>query len=86
MRIIAEPNLLLRVKVELPEDLKLATNGFGEGWNFSRSIDALLLKQRLLSYGWTFVKVDETAFKQRRGQDSARGDRECTQVGASAPS
>jgi hypothetical protein len=68
MRIIAEPNLLLRVKVELPEDLKLATNGFGEGWNVLRSIDALLLKKRLLSGGWTFVKVDETALSSGVGK------------------
>ena len=32
MRILAEQNLLLRVHVELPEGLKLATDKFREGW------------------------------------------------------
>ncbi|MFZ0747105.1 MAG: hypothetical protein WAM85_22070 [Terracidiphilus sp.] len=58
MRTIAELNLLLRVQVELPRGLRLATDEFREGWRFARSVDAHRLKRRILKRGWNFIKID----------------------------
>jgi hypothetical protein len=55
MRNIAEMNLLVRMRVELPVGLKLATEEFREGWNFTRSVDACRLKKRILKHGWNFI-------------------------------
>ena len=46
MRNIAQLNVLLRVRAELPVGLKLATEEFYEGWNFVQSGDARQLEKK----------------------------------------
>jgi hypothetical protein len=57
MRNIAELNMLVRTRVELPIGLKLATEEFREGWNFTRSVDACRLKKKILKHGWNFIRT-----------------------------
>lgn len=57
MHTIAELNLLLRVRTELPEGLRLATDEFREGWSFARSVDARSLEKGILKRGWNFIKT-----------------------------
>jgi hypothetical protein len=59
MRTIAELNLLLRVRVELPEGFRLGTEKFRDGWSFSRSLDVCRLEKRILNHGWNFIKIGE---------------------------
>ncbi|MGB6725416.1 MAG: hypothetical protein WBE74_05885, partial [Terracidiphilus sp.] len=59
MRTINELNLLLRVRVELPEGLRLGTEKFREGWSFSRSLDVYRLEKQILSRGWNFIKIGD---------------------------
>lgn len=59
MRNIAEMNLLVRTRVELPIGLKLATEEFREGWNFTRSVDSCRLKKKILKHGWNFIGTSE---------------------------
>jgi len=59
MRTIAELNLLLRARVELPEGFRLATEEFREGWNFSRSVDVCRLEKKILNRGWNFIKIGD---------------------------
>jgi hypothetical protein len=70
MRTIAELNLLLRARVELPEDLRLATEEFHEGWNLSRSVDARRLEKKILDRGWSFIKIDGGALRSGVGDTS----------------
>jgi hypothetical protein len=70
MRTITESNLLLRIRVELPEGLKLATEEFREGWNFSQSVDAHNLEKKILNRGWTFVKFGNRSLRSGVGETS----------------
>ena len=70
MRTIAELNLLLRVRIELPEGLRLATDEFREGWSFSRSVDALHLEERILRRGWNFIKIGDGSRRSGIGETS----------------
>jgi hypothetical protein len=54
---IAETNLLLRERIELPVGLKLATEEFGEGWNLVKAKDARMFEKRVLRRGWKFIKM-----------------------------
>lgn len=65
MHTIAAMNLLLRMQAELPQGFSLATDEFREGWNFSRSIGAGRMGKRLLSQGWSLLRMDGAA--QRSG-------------------
>jgi hypothetical protein len=56
MRKIAETNILVRTRVELPHGLRMATEEFREGWNFTRSVDARRLQKRILKHGWNLVR------------------------------
>lgn len=56
MRKIAETNILVRTSVELPHGLRMATEEFREGWNFTRSVDARRLQKRILRHGWNLVR------------------------------
>jgi hypothetical protein len=57
MRMIAELNVLLRVRAELPVGLKMATDEFREGWKFVRSGDVHRLEKRIRRRGWNFIKI-----------------------------
>jgi hypothetical protein len=59
MRTIAELNLLLRARVELPEGFRLGTEKFRDGWSFSRSLDVCRLEKRILNHGWNFIRIGE---------------------------
>jgi hypothetical protein len=70
MRNIAELNLLLRVRVELPEGLRLTTEEFREGWNFARSLDAPRLEKKILKRGWNFIKIADGPLRSGVGETS----------------
>lgn len=70
MRTIAEMNLLVRVNMELPAGLKLATDEFREGWEFIQSEDAGWLDKKLRKRGWNFVKIGDGLLKTGIGETS----------------
>jgi hypothetical protein len=70
MRNIAELNLLLRVRVELPAGLKLATEDFREGWSFVRSGDARQLGEKIQARGWSFIRIADGLLKSGVGETS----------------
>ena len=69
MRTIAEQNVLLRVRVELPVGLKLATHEFREGWNFVTG-DASRLEKKIRTRGWNFIKIADGTLKNGVGETS----------------
>ena len=70
MRNIAELNVLLRVQVQLPEGLKLATDEFREGWNIVRSGDARRLEKKILTRGWNFIRIADGSLRSGVGETS----------------
>jgi hypothetical protein len=70
MRTIAELNMLLRARVELPVGLKLATEEFREGWNFVRSGDARRLEKKIQTRGWSFIKIADGSLRSGVGETS----------------
>lgn len=56
MRTIAEMNLLVRARMELPVGFKMATYEFREGWESIQSEDAVGLKEKLRTNGWDFTR------------------------------
>jgi hypothetical protein len=68
MRNLAELNLLLRVHVELPDGLKLATDEFREGWNSSRSVDVRHLEERIRNLGWNLIEINEVTLRSGVGK------------------
>ena len=57
MRTIAELNVLLRARAELPVGFKVATEEFREGWSFMRSGGARRLERKIQTRGWSFIKI-----------------------------
>ncbi len=70
MRTIAELNVLLRERTELPVGLKLATVEFREGWNFVRSADARRLEKRIQARGWNFIRIADGSLRSGVGDTS----------------
>jgi hypothetical protein len=70
MHTIAELNMLLRVRVELPVGLKLATDEFREGWNFVRTGDARRLEKKIQTRGWNFIKIADGLLRSGVGETS----------------
>jgi hypothetical protein len=70
MRTIAELNVLLRERVELPDGMKLSTDEFHEGWNIVRSGDAPRLKEKIQARGWNFIKVADGSLRSGVGDTS----------------
>jgi hypothetical protein len=70
MRTIAEQNLLLRARIELPEGLKLATDEFREGWEFARIVNSYRLEKQIAAHGWNFIKVDNGQLRSGVGDTS----------------
>ena len=70
MRTIAELNVLLRERIELPEDLNLATDEFREGWNFLRTGNAVRLKEKIQARGWNFIRVTDGSLRSGVGDTS----------------
>lgn len=52
-----ELNLLLRSQASLPEGLRLARNGFCEGWCSVRTRNARWLAKEICARGWSFDRV-----------------------------
>ena len=67
---IAELNVLLRGHIELPDNLKLATEEFREGWNIVRSGGARLLDREVRRRGWHFIRIGEGLLRSGVGQTS----------------
>ncbi len=70
MRTIAEMNMLLRVRVELPVGMRLATDEFREGWRFVRTGNAPRLKKKIQTRGWNFIKISDESVRSGVGDTS----------------
>jgi len=69
MRKIAQPNVLLHVRAELPVGLKLVTNEFRDGWNFVTG-GASRLEKKIRTHGWNFVKTANGSVRSGVGETS----------------
>jgi hypothetical protein len=67
---IAELTMLLRGHIELPDNLKLATEEFREGWNIVRSGGARRLHREIRRRGWHFIRIGEGSLRSGVGQTS----------------
>jgi len=70
MRKIAELNVLLRERIDLPGRLKLATEEFRDGWRFARTATAQGLEQKIHCSGWNFIKVSNGSLRSGVGDTS----------------
>jgi hypothetical protein len=70
MRTISEQEMLLRVGVELPGELKLATHEFGEGWEFVRAVRAEKMEKKIHASGWNFIKIGDGSLRSGVGDTS----------------
>jgi hypothetical protein len=70
MHTIAELNILLRARTELPDGLKLATDEFREGWEFVRTFDARRLEKQIVLRGWNFIRIAEESLRSGVGETS----------------
>jgi hypothetical protein len=70
MRTIAELNVLLRERIELPVGMKLATEEFNEGWMFMLTGDAPRLKRKIQARGWNFVRIADGSLRSGVGDTS----------------
>jgi hypothetical protein len=70
MHTIAELNMLLRMRVELPVGMKLATDEFREGWNFLRTGNAHRLERKIQTRGWNFIKIADGVLRSGVGETS----------------
>jgi hypothetical protein len=59
MHEIAETNMLLRERSNLPGNLKLATDEFREGWHLVRTVNAARLTKKVRACGWNFIKIGD---------------------------
>jgi len=67
---IAERTMLLRGSIALPNDLKLVTAEFHEGWNSVQSGDTHWLDKQIRKCGWHFIWIAEGSLKGGVGQTS----------------
>jgi hypothetical protein len=70
MRTIAELNMLLRARTELPDGLNLATEEFREGWNFVRTVNARRLEKKIRTRGWNFIGTGDESLRSGVGDTS----------------
>ncbi len=70
MRKIAELNMLVRARIELPVGLKLATDEFREGWNFIWPEDTRWLKEQMQPRGWSLIKSCDGPLRSGVGETS----------------
>jgi hypothetical protein len=69
MPYIAERNVFLRARVEVPAGLKLMTKKFQEGWTFV-SGDASQVEKKIRTGGWSFVKIADPSLRSGVGESS----------------
>jgi|SRR5579862_453118 len=70
MRKIAELTMLLRGRVDLPDNLSLVTEEFQEGWSFVQSGDTHWLDKEIRRRGWHFMWIGEGSIRGGVGQTS----------------
>ncbi|MGA3344607.1 MAG: hypothetical protein ABSC76_06980 [Terracidiphilus sp.] len=70
MYTIAQSQMLLRTRTELPDGLKLATEEFCEDWSFVRSANALRIGKQIIMRGWSFVCVADGSLRSGVGDTS----------------
>ena len=70
MRNIAESNMLLRERIELPAGLKMTTDEFREGWSLIKGSDARRLEKRILKSGWNFIRIADGSLRSGVGETS----------------
>lgn len=66
---IAERNVLLRARIEVPAGLNLTTKEFQEGWTYV-SGDASQIEKEIRTGRWSFVKVADPSLKSGVGETS----------------
>ena len=67
---IAESNVLLRARAELPAGFKVATEEFREGWNRMRAGGALRLERKVHTRGWKFIRISDGSLRSGVGETS----------------
>ena len=70
MRTIAELNMLMRAQTELPDGLNLTTEEFREDWNFLRTVNAQRLEKKILTRGWSFIRIADESLRSGVGDTS----------------
>ncbi|MGA2652595.1 MAG: hypothetical protein ABSF28_18825 [Terracidiphilus sp.] len=70
MHTIAELNMLLHSRADLPKGLKLATEEFEDGWSFVRRVDARRLGKRIQTRGWNFIRIADESLRSGVGDTS----------------
>jgi hypothetical protein len=70
MRNIAELNMLLRVQLGAPNDLKLAIEEFCADWNFVRAADARRLEKKIHTCGVNFTNTSDETMRSGVGKSS----------------
>jgi hypothetical protein len=55
---------------ELPDDLKLTTDEFHEGWDIARLADARRLEKKIVSLGWSFTRMCDGLLRSGVGDTS----------------
>ncbi len=70
MHTIAQSQMLLRTRAELPNGLRLATEEFREDWSFVRSANALRMEKQIIMHGWSFAKVADGLLRSGVGDTS----------------
>jgi hypothetical protein len=68
MRKIAALNVLLRMRVLLPDGLKVTTEEFGAGWNLMQAGDMARLEEEIQAHGWNFIKIDQEPLRSGVGK------------------
>jgi hypothetical protein len=67
---IAQSQMLLRTRTELPNGLTLATEEFREGWDLALSVDARRLEKSIVTLGWNLTRVTDGPLKSGVGDTS----------------
>ncbi|MGA9667858.1 MAG: hypothetical protein WBQ94_01545 [Terracidiphilus sp.] len=67
---IAQSQMLLRRRTELPDGLRLATEEFREGWSLVRSASALRFGKQFMAHGWNFVMIADGLLRSGVGDTS----------------
>jgi hypothetical protein len=70
MRKIAELDVLLRERIELPDSLKIATEQFRDEWNFVRVAHAKRLEKKIHTSGWNFIEIADGLLRSGVGDTS----------------
>jgi hypothetical protein len=70
MQAITEMNMLVRTDIELPDNLKLTTDEFREGWNFARLVDVRRMEKKIVTLGWSLTRMGDGLLRSGVGDTS----------------